>query len=175
MSATAPIEPIEPEPAPGAGSTDGSWRVRAAHEEDLMEVVGGVRELLMELGANPPDPAAMQAATRALLRDGEAGAILVAEAEGTLVGLLACSWQTAIHAAGRYALIQDLWVHPCWRSRSIGRDLLAAAFELARAREIACVEVGLPRGRFAGVRATEAFYAANDFTLLGARMRRALG
>ena len=114
----------------------------------------------------------MQAATRALIEDRDAGAVLVAELDGELVGVLAASWQTAIHIPGRYALIQDLWVHPAWRSREIGGDLVRALCELAGDRQIERVEVGLPRDSFAGVHATEAFYLRNGFVRLGTRMRR---
>ncbi|HUB37193.1 MAG TPA: GNAT family N-acetyltransferase, partial [Solirubrobacteraceae bacterium] len=72
----------------------------------------------------------------------------------------------------RYGLIQDLWVDPGWRDRQVGRDLLAALVELAREREIGRLEVGLPPERFAGLKATEGFYLANGFTVLGTRMRR---
>ena len=92
----------------------------------------------------------MHAAARALLeRSATPGALLVAEADGALVGVLGASWQTAIHVPGRYALIQDLWVHRAWRSRAIGAELLAALCELARERALARVEVGLPRESFA--------------------------
>ncbi len=101
----------------------------------------------------------------------QAGALLVAEGDGALVGVLAASWQSAMHVPGRYALIQDLWVHPAWRSGGVGAGLLAALFELARERGLARVEVGLPGERFAGLAATEAFYLANGFTPLGPRMR----
>ncbi|HXB64855.1 MAG TPA: GNAT family N-acetyltransferase [Solirubrobacteraceae bacterium] len=93
---------------------------------------------------------------------------------GSLVGVLAMSWQSAIHIPGRYALIQDLWVRPRWRGSGVGAGLLAALFALARARGAARVEVGLPRESFAGIAATEAFYVANGFTALGPRMRRDL-
>ena len=53
-------------------------------------------------------------------------------------------------------------------------SLLAALFELARDRRLERVEVGLPRERFAGLAATEAFYLRNGFTPLGPRMRRSL-
>ena len=45
-------------------------------------------------------------------REPAAGAVLVAEADGELVGVLGASWQMAIHVPGAYALIQDLWVRP---------------------------------------------------------------
>jgi GNAT superfamily N-acetyltransferase len=151
-----------------------SWRVRAATHEDVPTVAAAVRELLVELGGTPPATPAMEATARALLENREAGALLVAQTDGAIVGVLGASWQTAIHVPGRYALIQDLWVHPSWRGRAIGNGLLAALFELARECQITCAEVGLPRERYARLQATEAFYLGNGFTPLGARMRRVL-
>ena len=171
MSATAPIEP---EPAPLSESAVRSWRIRAGRREDLDGIVAGVRDLLVELGGDPPPASAMRTAARTLLEGPGMGAILVADAEGELVGVLAASWQTAIHVPGCYGMIQDLWVNPRWRGRTIGRDLLAALFELSREQGVVRVEVGLPRERFAGLRATEAFYLANGFTPLGPRLRRVL-
>ncbi len=130
----------------------------------------------------------MEAAARELVDDRSVGALLVAQAGGAqseavsqagvlanggaIVGVLGASWQSAIHIPGRYALIQDLWTHPSWRGVGVGGGLLAALFELAGERELARVEVGLPRKRYAGLAATEAFYLANGFAPLGARMRR---
>ena len=171
MSATAPIEP---EPVPLAGSAAAGLRVRAACREDLDGIVTGVRALLVELGGDPPPATTMRTAARALLEDPGSGAVLVADASGELVGVLATSWQTAIHIPGCYGLIQDLWVHPSWRAKSVGRDLLTALFELAREQGVARVEVGLPRESFAGLDATQAFYLAHGFTLLGTRMRSLL-
>jgi GNAT superfamily N-acetyltransferase len=166
--------------APGAplqaAQPDTSPHVRAARREDLTAVVAAVRDLLIELGGTPPAVSGMEGAARTLLGDPRSGALFVAQAGGedTIVGVLGASWQLAIHAPGRYALIQDLWVHPAWRGRAVGGDLLAALFALARDWGIARVEVGLPRERFAGIRATEAFYLHNGFAPLGARMRRTL-
>jgi GNAT superfamily N-acetyltransferase len=93
---------------------------------------------------------------------------------GTIVGVLAASWQHAIHVPGRYGTIQDLWVHPEWRSRAIGCDLIEAFCDLARREGAKRLEVGLPRESFARIGATEAFYRANGFEHLGPRMRRKL-
>ena len=170
MSPTPPIQPQAPAPARPAES----WYVRTACHQDVAQIAKAVAELLVELGGTPPAVPALQIATRALLEDTAAGALLVAEADGTIVGLLAGSWQTAIHVPGRYALIQDLWVHPAWRSRAIGGTLLAALFDIMQERQIRRVEVGLPQDGFERLRATEAFYCGNGFAPLGARMRRVL-
>jgi GNAT superfamily N-acetyltransferase len=148
--------------------------VRSATHDDVPTVVAAVRELLVELGGTPPATSAMEAAARGLLDDRRVGALLVAEAAGATVGVLGASWQTAIHVPGRYALIQDLWVHPLWRGQAIGGGLLRALFERARELDITRVEVGLPPKRFEGLAATEAFYLGAGFAHLGARMRRGL-
>jgi GNAT superfamily N-acetyltransferase len=150
------------------------WGVRPAGHDDVEAVAAAVRELLLELGGAPPAMPAMQTTVRMLIDSPWDGAVLVAQADGELVGVLGASWQTAIHVPGTYALIQDLWVHRDWRGRGVGGNLLAALFELARDRGFERVEVGLPRESFARFAATEAFYLGNGFTPNGPRMRRVL-
>jgi branched-chain amino acid aminotransferase len=150
------------------------WRVREASVPDVPAVAAAVAELLVELSGGGPSAATLEEATRELAANREAGALLVAEADGEIVGVLAASWQHAIHVPGRYGTIQDLWVHPDWRSRAIGRDLIAAFCDLAREEGAMRIEVGLPRETFAKIGATEAFYLANGFEHLGPRMRRKL-
>jgi len=150
--------------------------VRRAVREDVPAVAAAVRELLAELDGTPSAPGAMQAAARTLIDSPWAGTVLVAETdpEHELIGVLAASWQMAIHVPGSYALIQDLWVRPDWRDRAVGASLLEELFELARSRRFERVEVGLPRESFARFAATEAFYVGAGFTPNGPRMRRLL-
>ena len=56
----------------------------------------------------------------------------------------------------------------------IGAELIEALVELARARGVSRIEVGLPRESFRALHATEAFYLENDFAPLGPRMRRVI-
>jgi GNAT superfamily N-acetyltransferase len=149
-----------------------NWVVRAASGEDAPSVVVAVQELLLELGSTPPPADALGETVRELIDDRDAGAVLVAIGGGEVVGVLAASWQLAIHVPGRYVTIQDLWVHAAWRSRSIGADLMTALVELARKRGMTRIEVGLPHESFAALGATEAFYRENGFEPLGPRMRR---
>lgn len=160
--------------ASSASSSADHWGVRAAEHDDVEAVAAAVQALLVELGGTPACTAAMESTVRTLLENPWAGLVLVAEADGELVGVLSASWQIAIHVPGRYALIQDLWVDPAWRSRTVGAGLLEALLERARERQVERVEVGLPRESFAGIQATEAFYRGNGFTPLGPRMRLVL-
>jgi GNAT superfamily N-acetyltransferase len=157
-------------PVASAGGA-GGWLVRGARNGDVAAVADAVRELLLELGGTPAPARAMRATVQDLLDSPRAGAVIVAECATGLVGVLGASWQLAIHVPGRYALIQELWVDPAWRGRAIGGAMLSALSELARARRLEVIEVGLPRASFAGLAATEAFYRANGFLALGPRMR----
>ena len=161
-------------PVPASTPPSQTWRVRPASHGDAVAVAVAVRELLLELDGTPPALPDLEAAARALIDSPKDGAVLVAQSHDGLVGVLGASWQTAIHVPGRYALIQDLWVHPRWRGRAVGTGLLAALFELARANGLQRVEVGLPRECFDQFAATEAFYLGNGFTPNGPRLRRGL-
>ena len=168
----------EPRPiVPGALSSSGaaaSSGVRKASSADAPAVAAAIEQLLIELGGSRPSRAELEAAARELIDDREAGAVLVAATGGEIVGVLAVSWQQAIHVPGRYGTIQDLWVLPAWRSRAIGHDLIEALCELARERGISRLEVGLPKESYERIGATEAFYRVNGFSHLGPRMRRLL-
>jgi GNAT superfamily N-acetyltransferase len=158
----------------GIEAPSASWLVRRASRKDVSGVVVAVQELLLELGGSPPATPALEEVVRELVGDRDAGAVLVARAGERVVGMLAASWQLALHVPGHYALIQDLWVDAAWRSRSIGADLLTALVELARERKVTRIEVGLPRESFRRIKATEGFYLDNDFMPIGSRMRLAV-
>jgi GNAT superfamily N-acetyltransferase len=165
--------PTVPEAPPRSGPVPNA-RIRAASAEDAPAVAAAVEALLIELGGERPATAALEEAARTLAEQPDTGALLVAEHEGAIVGILAASWQHAIHVPGRYGTIQDLWVQPEWRSRALGRELVLALVGQAAEIGVARLEVGLPQESFAQLGATERFYRENDFTPLGPRMRRLL-
>ncbi|HTZ63563.1 MAG TPA: GNAT family N-acetyltransferase [Solirubrobacteraceae bacterium] len=146
--------------------------VRRASPTDAPALAAAVRELLAELGGEPPPPAGLCEAARALASDPDAGVLLIAETGGTIVGVLGASWPMAVHVPGTYALIQELWVDPAWRRRAVADELMRAFVALVRERGIERVEVGLPRADFLGIHATAAFYRESGFRELGVRMRR---
>ena len=148
--------------------------VRAATADDAPAVASAVEALLIELGGERPSATDLREAARRLAEDPDSGALLVAEDDGAIVGILAASWQFALHVPGHYGTIQDLWVHPDWRSRELGRELVLALVRQATEAGVPRLEVGLPQESFGRLAATERFYRENDFTPLGPRMRRLL-
>ena len=156
------------------GRTPTDVTVREASAGDVEEVATAVESLLRELGGRMPARAEMEAEVQALLDDPHGGSVLIAEADGKIVGVLTASWQRAIHVPGVYATIQDLWVDEDWRSRGVGAELVEAVASQARTRGVSRLEVGLPRETFAAIASTESFYRRNGFEHLGPRMRRLL-
>ena len=148
--------------------------VREAVTEDVEEVAAADASLLAELGGRMPARAEMEREVQALLDDPQGGSVLIAEADGEIVGVLTASWQRAIHVPGVYATVQDLWVDEAWRSRGVGAELVEAIASQARSRGVSRLEVGLPRETFAAIASTESFYRRNGFEPLGPRMRRLL-
>jgi para-aminobenzoate synthetase len=170
MSEGSPTVPEAPPRPDGVANA----RIRTATKDDAAAVAAAVEALLIELGGERPSVAALQEGARTLAADPAAGALLVAESEGSIVGILAASWQYAIHVPGHYGTIQDLWVDPEWRSRALGRELILALVRQATEKGVPRLEVGLPQESFAQLAATERFYRENGFTPLGPRMRRLL-
>ena len=160
------------EPGPEAEWEANNWHVRAAYQEDAPAVAAAVSDLLVELGGKPACEAELEQTTRAIIDDPDLGLVLVAEYEDEIVGVLGVSWQSAIRIPGRYGLIQELWVAPAWRYRTIGADLILTLCELAPVHDVTRLEVGLPGERFPHQAATESFYLNNGFTPIGLRMRR---
>jgi GNAT superfamily N-acetyltransferase len=150
------------------------WHVRPASPEEAPVVAAAARALLRELDATPPAPDAMEEAARTLIADRSAGAVFLADAGGAIVGMLAASWQVAIHVPGRYGLIQDLWVHRDWRSQAVGHGLVEALVGAARHHDVTRIEVGVPRDSWPHLEATRRFYLRNDFATIGGRLRREL-
>lgn len=148
--------------------------VREAGAEDVQGVAAAVGSLLAELGGRTPTTAEMETEVQALLDDPQGGSVLIAEADGEIVGVLTASWQRAIHVPGIYATIQDLWVDAAWRSHGVGAELVEAIASQARSRGVSRLEVGLPRETFAAIASTQSFYERNGFEHLGPRMRRLL-
>lgn len=167
--------PTEDRAVARAATAGPGWRVREAGADDVAAFAAAVEALLDELGGRKPSPAELRGEVEALLADREGGSLLVAEDEsGEVVGVLSASWQRAIHVPGVYATIQDLWVDPKWRSRKVGAGLVEGMASLCRERDVARIEVGLPRETFAAIAATRGFYERNGFAHLGPRMRRLL-
>ena len=160
----------------GADRLEQRTQIRGAKLDDTPGILSGIAALLSELRSNPAQvPPTTESLCHRIINRDTGGAIFVGvlpEAEERIIGLLGLSVQEALHLGGSYAIIQELWVHPDYRSGGVGRALIDASLDYCRDHELRTLEVGLPRYEFAGLSRAQRFYASCGFVELGPRMRK---
>ena len=144
--------------------------IRHAVSDDVESVLSLVNQLLEELGGESiPSEIASQTFSR-LVSDQDTGFILVVEEEGTIVGVCTVSFQDAIRSHGRYAIVQETYVLPEFRSLGFGGQLVYEAIAQAQSLGCSMVEVGTPGNGLL----QEGFYKRLGFAPVGLRLRRPL-
>src|SRR3954453_8010658 len=116
--------------------------IRAARPDDIDGVLRGYEWLFAPPGVVPAgwDPTtAAQRLTDAIASDG--AEILVADTDGTVVGICSVYYDIDSVRFGRRAWVEDLAVDPGQRSRGIGKALLDAAKDWGRERGASHLEL----------------------------------
>ena len=141
--------------------------VRLATPSDGYEVLRLVNGLLVELGGSPRPADAAGPVLDELADGGNAGFIVIAEVDGAARAVCTASFVQALRTVGRYAIFQEMYVEPDWRSSGVGRAVIDFALEHAVASGCQVVELGTPS---IGERQIE-FYERAGFVNVGARLR----
>lgn len=153
------------------------WIIRSAHQEDCHNVLQGISYLLAELRhvdevALPVESAQ---AYQNIIDHPDQGAIWIAETPNSLssiAGLITVCIVNSIHVGGEYALIQELWVHPDFRSSGIGEQLIKHVEQYCEEKDIVNIEVCIPKRSFVNFNKTHLFYMNNGFEELGPRLKK---
>ena len=139
-----------------------------AHAEALLTVLDSYATDAMGGGA-PLDPEVRRRLIPAL-REQANGLVLLAFFEGTVVGIANCFYGFSTFAARPLLNVHDLAVLPAFRGRGVGRALLAAVDDRARAR--GCIKVTLEvREDNAQARGVYRAHGFRDFELSGVSHR----
>lgn len=89
----------------------------------------------------PSGPDRVGPAVAGIMADGQRGFLLVARAEGAVVGVAYVALIWSLEHGGQASWLEELYVLPAWRGRGVGADLLRAA--LAEARRRGCLMMDL--------------------------------
>lgn len=139
-----------------------------AHAQALLAVLDSYATDAMGGGA-PLDPEVRRSLIPTL-REQTNALVLLAFAEGAAVGLANCFYGFSTFAARPLLNVHDLAVLPAFRGRGVGRALLAAVDERARAR--GCAKVTLEvREDNAPARGLYQAHGFRDFELAGTSYR----
>ena len=132
--------------------------VRLAQPADRDAVLALLVAQLREHRIDTPE-AAIAFALDGLMAHAERGAVLVAMVDGRVVGIAALSAMWTLEHGGPAMWLEELYVEPPFRSRGIGRVLLVAAGDVARARGALTLdlEVDATHERAANLYAREGF------------------
>lgn len=141
--------------------------VRLATSADRDAAIDLVRRLLTELGGTPAPAEAMAPVFESFADDGPAGFVVLGENGNQFVAVCTVSFVEALRTAGRYAIIQEMYVDPSVRSSGVGMEVLQFALDHVISRGCVMVELGTP---FHGDRQIQ-FYQRAGFTNVGARLR----
>ncbi len=104
------------------------------------------------------------------LVEGDRGAIHLAEEDGQILGAVTTSYNLAIRYGTEYCQLEELIVSQAARGKSVGRLLLDAAIDAARAR--GCTEMGLYL--LSHTEHNRPFYEKFGFEVIGTEMRMPL-
>lgn len=127
-------------------------RLRTARPADAPAVAALMAQLAEHASGNPD--AGVEGRVCALLARPDQAVFVAEDAGGQLVGLLSVGHRPTLWHSGPSALIDELVVERAARGRGVGRALVTAAFEWARAA--GCSDIGVSTG-FANA-AARAFY-----------------
>lgn len=154
------------------------YTIRIAELNDIPGLITGINSLLAEI-KRVPEFKLSAAATEVCQRlvEGKSGGVFVANPQGddkSILGLITFTITEAIHVAGSYILIQELWVHPDHRSQNIGENLIEAVETYGHQQGLTRLEVCLPTHDFPTFYNTHHFYQKSGFEDFGPRMRKIL-
>lgn len=138
--------------------------VRAATRDDEARTLALLSQLFgRDITAEP----ARARAFRRMLGEPERGAILVAEEDGQVLGVISFSVNLAIRYDTAYAQIEELVVDEAARGKQVGAALVRAAIEEAKRR--GCDEMGLYP-----LEGNRPFYEKFGFAYVGEELRQPL-
>jgi len=118
--------------------------VREATLEDREAFFALLRQLMASLDMADQPLEAQAEETFARMVEGRDGTILVAEEDGTLLGLVTLSYPVAIRCGGIYSCIEEFIVSEKARGKGVGGKLLEAVIQKASEKGSYEIQVNRP-------------------------------
>ena len=118
--------------------------VRPAEASDAADVARMLHDFNLEFGDPSPGESFLESRVTDLITDGSKHFLIAAAAgDGAALpdGLAQVDFRPTVWSQGPVALLEELYVRPDSRGNGLGRALMGAVLDLARARGAAMVEV----------------------------------
>ena len=108
--------------------------IRDATFDDKAAVFDLLRQLMGTTNENSPINQSSGEETFRKVIEGDQGDLLLAEEDGTILGLVTLAYPLAIRCGGTYSSIEEFIVNEKARGKGVGGKLLEAAIDLTRSR-----------------------------------------
>ncbi len=118
-----------------------SINIRTAELNDLKDLIILLQILFSQEEEFTPDQERQQNGLLMILRNPDIGRIFVAVRDGTIIGMVSILFTVSTALGGRVGILEDMIIHPDFRSLGAGRRLLHTA--LAEAKEAGCLRITL--------------------------------
>jgi GNAT superfamily N-acetyltransferase len=113
--------------------------IRRACLDDVQQLCSLLAELFTQEADFTPDAERQERGLRLILDNPEVGRIYCAIRSDAVVGMVSILFTISTAEGSRTAWLEDMVVHPEWRGRGIGRQLLNHA--LAEAKTAGCTRI----------------------------------
>jgi ribosomal protein S18 acetylase RimI-like enzyme len=100
---------------------------------------------LNEFDGTEADPVRARAGLKLLLDHEEWGSVWLICADGAAVGYMVLTWGFSVEFGGRDAFVDELYIEEEYRGQGVGRQTLAFAAEVCRARDIQALHLEVDR------------------------------
>ncbi|MCA8910551.1 MAG: GNAT family N-acetyltransferase [Planctomycetes bacterium] len=148
-------------------------RIRIATTEDAEALCEAMRAFLAELdGSDTGLDVDSEVALATDLLAGDQHVVLLAESDKP-IGFITAAETSALHAGGRYAVIDEFYVVPEMRSKGVGKALLEELADIAKDRGWRRFELTTTAQSGLAERAL-VFYEREGFERIGPRLKRLL-
>jgi GNAT superfamily N-acetyltransferase len=118
--------------------------LRTAGVDDL-DLVLDLMQGLYACDHIPFDPARARRALLELLADSSLGQVCLVEAGGEAIGYAVLTLGYSLEFAGRYALLDEVFIREAWRGKGAGRQILAVLENLCRALGLQALRLEVER------------------------------
>ncbi len=140
--------------------------------DDAPLVFDWVLRLLVELGEEGDDLASLN--TEKVLQEwresGDRVQVMIARNDADeMVGILTVTETFAIYANGNYGIINEMYVHPDYRSEGVGSRLIEAIKDYGRRKGWARIDVTAPESE--RWERTRRFYEKEGFVFSGPKLK----
>jgi GNAT superfamily N-acetyltransferase len=145
-------------------------RLIKADEQQIEQILPLLAILFNQEAEFDFDAALSRQALLEIMANEDVGAILVAELDGKLVGMLTLLYTVSTALGGRVAILEDMVVAEQVRDKGVGQKLIAFAKQVALEKQ--CKRISLLTD--ADNTAAQRFYLRNGFFSSGMRVYRFL-